>query len=373
MDLQAITARSGGAGGGGGGASRRARTIGAGAAAVIGTTLFWGAEGGGGGGGADRASGAAHKTPMAAAAFRPVVAFFCTGNHSLLPLQTILRGNPEYQIFHYPYSLLYRKPGCLVQDDIILTEMEFFSARSIGNQKLVFLTQPPSWSILGPIFFDNSWEYHMSPHSHDTSERNRYLRLAPLSLATCAVELTVGIFAGSLALITDAIHTLLDMFENLLNAFVSNQVRFLRNEHRIRRVGFAGSLILIGLSTAFMAHEAILVLFGREAPRLIGWTVAVAVFSLIMNLWQLRIHFGAPEEHRNLTHWGQALHLMTDVAGSITAIIGTAASAVLGIAGADAWAAILIVTIIWWRMIYTARQTFGRGAQPARYHCPHRH
>ena len=79
----------------------------------------------------------------------------------------------------------------------------------------------------------------MSPHSHDTSERNRYLRLVPLSLATCVVELSAGIYAGSLALITDAIHTLLDVFENLLNAFVSERARFLRNPDQIKSARLA--------------------------------------------------------------------------------------------------------------------------------------
>lgn len=213
----------------------------------------------------------------------------------------------------------------------------------------------------------------MHPHSHDTSERNRYLRLAPLSLVTCVVELVAGLFAGSLALITDAIHTLLDVFENLLNAFVSDRARFLPRPERIRKAGFAASLVLIGLSTAFMGYEAVRKILGQEAPSLFGWTVAVAAFSLLMNLWQLRIHFSAPEEHRNLTHWGQTLHIVTDVAGSIAAITGTAAAAFFDLPLADAWAAITIVAIIWWRMVYGARQAFGRKAKTAKHHCRHQH
>jgi cobalt-zinc-cadmium efflux system protein len=210
-------------------------------------------------------------------------------------------------------------------------------------------------------------------HPQDTAERNRYLRLTPLSIATCAVELSAGIITGSLALITDAVHTLLDVLENLLNAFVADRARFSRNGERIRKAGFAGSLILIGLSTGFMAHEAILRLLGEETPILSVWTVAVAVFSLCMNLWQLRIHFGAPEEHRNLTHWGQTLHIATDVAGSLAAIAGTAAAVFLGLETADAWAAIAIVAIIWGRMAYGARQAFGRPTERTSRSCGHRH
>lgn len=213
----------------------------------------------------------------------------------------------------------------------------------------------------------------MPLHSHDTSERNRYLRLAPISFFTCITELAAGIFAGSLALITDAIHTLLDVFENLLNAFVSDRARFLHNPEHIRRIGFAVTLVLIGLSSGFMGYEAVQKLLGRDREVLVAWTVVIAAFSLLMNLWQLRIHFDAPEEHRNLTHWGQTLHIMTDVAGSLAAIIGTAMAAFLGIAQADAWAAITIVIIIWGRMLYGAHQAFGPQRKAPGHHCHHKH
>lgn len=213
----------------------------------------------------------------------------------------------------------------------------------------------------------------MPQHTSDTTERNRYLRLVPLSVTTCTVELGAGILTGSLALITDAVHTLLDVLENLVNAFVADRARFLRDSDRVRKLGFAASLVLIALSTGFMVHEAIQRLIGRDAPQLAGWTIVIAVFSLIMNLWQLHIHFGAPDEHRNLTHWGQALHIMTDVAGSLAAIGGTVTAVLFGYPVADAWAAITIVAIIWGRMAYGARQAFGRQGNDHHRHCGHRH
>ncbi len=214
----------------------------------------------------------------------------------------------------------------------------------------------------------------MSLHAHDTSERDRYLRLAPLSLATAIVELSAGAYAGSLALATDAVHTLLDVFENLLNAFVAGRARLIRDPMRIRRAGFVVSLALIGTSTLFMVCESVRRIAGQEAHGLSSWTVSVAVFSLIMNLWQLRIHFSAPDQHRNLTHWGQTLHLVTDVVGSLAAIVGTAVSVFLGVPLADAWAAIGIVILIWWRMIYGARMAFGSTKNKPWHHaCGHDH
>lgn len=202
-------------------------------------------------------------------------------------------------------------------------------------------------------------------HDHGTAERNRYLKLAPLSFLTFLVEVGTGILTGSLALITDAFHTLLDGLENLLNAFVANRARRTKDEQSLRTKGFVGSLILIGLSTAFMAREAVLRLTGDETVVLSHWAFVIAVFSLGMNLWQLQIHFSAPEEHRNITHWGQTLHILTDVGGSLAAIGGTAAAIFFGIPAADAWAAIGIVGLIWGRMTYGAYQVFTKPVRHA--------
>lgn len=215
-------------------------------------------------------------------------------------------------------------------------------------------------------------------HSHHsyggTEERNRYLRLAPLSLLIAVVEFSAGLFSGSIALRTDALHSALDIAENLLNAYIAERSRWLARPEHLRKIGFAGSLILIGVSSGYMGFEALQVLLGDARDRLPAWTVAIAVFSLAVNLWQLRIHSAAPEEHHNVNHWGQTLHIITDIGGSVAAIAGTALGALLGIGHADAWASLGIVTIIWSRMFYGAWATFGRSTTKHRHEtCDHHH
>lgn len=211
-------------------------------------------------------------------------------------------------------------------------------------------------------------------HAHsDPEERNRYLRLAPLSFLIAVVEFSAGHLSGSIALRTDALHSALDIAENLLNAYVAERSRWLARPDRLRKLGFAGSLILIALSSGYMGYEALRELFGNTPDQLPSWTVGIAAFSLFVNLWQLRIHSAAPKEHRNVNHWGQTLHLVTDIGGSLAAIVGTALGALFGIGHADAWASLGIVMLIWSRMFYGARKTFGPDRKSWHHACDHHH
>ncbi|MFZ1627181.1 MAG: cation transporter [Candidatus Moraniibacteriota bacterium] len=212
------------------------------------------------------------------------------------------------------------------------------------------------------------------PHSHDPSaEYRRYLRLAPISFFTFFVEVTAGIATGSLALVTDALHTLLDGFENLLNAFIAHQAGRFRDPRPLRVKGFAASLVLIGLSTLFMGFEAVGQLRSGTTHPLSSLALVIAVFSLGMNLWQFRIHHGAPAEHRNINHWGQNLHILTDIGGSLAAILGTGLSVFFGLPGADAWAALGIVTVIWGRMLYGVWSVFIKKQDRTHWSCGHDH
>lgn len=207
-------------------------------------------------------------------------------------------------------------------------------------------------------------------HPDHESEPHRYLRLATLSGVTAFIELVVGFFSGSLALLTDGLHTFLDIGDSLFIAYTAKRVQGLspERENTLRRRAFAVSLLLISISALFMLIEALDRLSGTQLPSLSWPTLVVAVISLNMNGWQLMIHFDAPEEHWNLSHRGQTLHILTDIGGSIAAIIGTGLSVLADIPAADAVAAIVIVALIGWRIVSAIDETWLSGRPDNAHH-----
>ncbi len=209
---------------------------------------------------------------------------------------------------------------------------------------------------------------------HHHSERDHYLLgLAPLSLLVCVIELAAGFLSGSLALITDGFHSGIDYVENRLNAYIAHRATLVSNVVRLRKWGFAISLLLIGITSGLMLYEAILKLAMSTTEVLPLWTPAIAAFALAVGLRQLWLHLKVPKAYKNINHWAQWLHLITDVAASITALIGTGLSHMRGFECADSWAVIGIVGIIWLRIFVAIYEVYIYRSPTSnpRWHCRH--
>ncbi len=201
------------------------------------------------------------------------------------------------------------------------------------------------------------------------SESLRYLRLASLSLLMFVTEIIGGLLSGSLALISDAFHTLFDGTESILSAFVSHRSRFSKNEERVRKIGGFLSAILVSLVAYFIATEALERLM-KPVDIHSGWGMMFAVLAVGINFWQFRIHESAPHEHHNITHAWQKLHIVTDISGSVLAFIGIALAA-LGFPSADVYVSFAIVLFIWMRALqYVIRMFFRKPAKSNNVHAP---
>lgn len=151
------------------------------------------------------------------------------------------------------------------------------------------------------------------------AEENRYLTLAKLSLYLFVFELTGGYFSGSLALMSDALHVIVDGAENFVSATVS---RFARqgNEARVRKIGGMISAVLLLSASAWIMYEGV---ERMTTPHKIEWYMTfVAIAGLGVNLLQRRIHNQAPDEHLNVTHLWQDWHLLSDISTSAVVIAG---------------------------------------------------
>src|SRR3989344_344444 len=151
-------------------------------------------------------------------------------------------------------------------------------------------------------------------------EVGHYLTLAKWSFGLFLFEFIGGLFSGSVALISDSLHVLLDGTENIVSAIVSKRSREHKDERKMRMIGGRISALLLLLAGGVIVHE------GWEriiTPHEVEWYMAViATVGLCVNLLQMYLHQGVAKEHRNQTLLWQSRHLWSDISASIAVIVG---------------------------------------------------
>lgn len=180
---------------------------------------------------------------------------------------------------------------------------------------------------------------HSHPHSHDSddsphehqgsgsnnnrSKERRLLYAFALTTITLVVEAVGGWISGSLALLADAGHMLVDAAALLfawLGAWFAR-----RPADSLRSFGYARLEVLVGytnsltqiLLVAWIAYEALTRLL-QPAPILSGMMFFVAVAGLLVNLFVLRVLGG--HDHDDINTAAARLHVLGDLFGSLGAV-----------------------------------------------------
>ncbi len=164
--------------------------------------------------------------------------------------------------------------------------------------------------------------HHGHDHTHGMAKQT--LRLAFfLTLIILAAEVIGGLFAHSLALLSDAGHVLTDIFALGLAWFATAQAEQPANAHKTfgyHRVGILAALInalTLILITIWILWEAIQ-RFGHPEPVQPLVMFVSAGIGIVMNLF---IGFGLQKEGGNLNVRAAALHVFGDVGASVAVVI----------------------------------------------------
>lgn len=177
---------------------------------------------------------------------------------------------------------------------------------------------------------DHGGHAHAHDHhtAHDAADRSpgaeRKLLIAfALTSVMLVVEAVGGWISGSLALLADAAHMLVDA-SALLFAWLG--ALFARRPADARRsFGYARLEVLVGYTNAltqvflvgWIVFEAIS-RFLAPAPILSGTMLAVAIAGLVINLVVLRVLGG--HHHDDVNTAGARLHVLGDLLGSVGAV-----------------------------------------------------
>jgi cobalt-zinc-cadmium efflux system protein len=208
---------------------------------------------------------------------------------------------------------------------------------------------------------------HNHPHDHphaapgtmpgDGRRERRLLYAFALTTITLFVEAVGGWMSGSLALLADAGHMLVDsaalMFAWLGAWFARRPADSLRSFGYARLevlVGYTNSLTQI-LLVAWIAYEAV-TRFLQPAPILSGMMLVVAIAGLFVNLIVLRVLGG--HDHDDLNSAAARLHVIGDLLGSLGAVAAAVVVRYLGWLWADPLISIIVSLLILnsaWRLL----------------------
>jgi cation diffusion facilitator family transporter len=161
---------------------------------------------------------------------------------------------------------------------------------------------------------------------------NRAARTARLSILSnvvlIALKLAVGLLSGAVSIMSEAIHSLMDLAAAVM-AFFSIRIaqRPADTEHpygheKVENVSGVLEAVLIFLAAGFIVFEAVKKLIAREPIEHLELGIAVMLVSGIVNtLVSRRLYRVAAEEH-SVALEADALHLKTDVYSSVGVAAG---------------------------------------------------
>lgn len=165
---------------------------------------------------------------------------------------------------------------------------------------------------------------HGHGHDHTHGMAKQTLRLAFfLTVIILAVEVTGGLFANSLALLSDAGHVLTDIFALGLAWFATAQAERpanARNTFGYHRVGILAALVnalTLILITGWILWEAVQRFQQPEPVQPVAMFLSAGV-GIVLNLF---IGLGLQREKENLNVRAAALHVFGDVGASVAVII----------------------------------------------------
>jgi cation diffusion facilitator family transporter len=190
---------------------------------------------------------------------------------------------------------------------------------------------------------------------------------AALSIASnsilIALKLAAGAITGSIAILTEAIHSLIDLIASVI-AFISvrkadepadEEHPYGHEKVENLAANIEGILILVG--AAVIVYEATHRLVDGSSVESLGIGIAVMGFSVVANLAVSANLYRQARIHESPALEGDAAHLRTDAMTSAGVLVGLGLVEITGAAAFDSITALLVAGAIVWAGIKIIRRS----------------
>ena len=192
---------------------------------------------------------------------------------------------------------------------------------------------------------------------------------AALSIASnsilIALKLAAGAITGSIAIITEAIHSLIDLVASVI-AFISvrkadepadEEHPYGHEKVENLAANIEGILILVG--AAVIVYEATHRLVAGSSVESLGVGIAVMGLSVVANLFVSGVLSRQAKMHDSPALEGDAAHLRTDALTSAGVLLGLVLVEITGAADFDSITALLVAAAIVWAGLSIIRRSSG--------------
>lgn len=180
-----------------------------------------------------------------------------------------------------------------------------------------------------------------------------------------AIKLVVGLASGSVSVISEAIHSGIDLLAAIIAFFAVRTASKPADEDHAYGHGkyenLSGTIeaALIFVAAAMIAHEAIMRLGSHEPAPQVEWGLAAMLFSSVVNVFVSRYLFRVAKETDSVALEADAHHLATDVYTSMGIFVGLAMVRITGLAIFDSLTALGVAGLIVWIAWGVLRNSMG--------------
>jgi cation diffusion facilitator family transporter len=202
-------------------------------------------------------------------------------------------------------------------------------------------------------------------------QMNPKVKVARLSVASntllIILKLIVGIMSGSVSIISEAIHSSMDLVAALIAYFsvkVSDNPPDTRHPYghgKVENISGVIEAVLIFVAAAWIITEAVKKLTGKPFELEIIWIGAIVMFiSAVVNSIVSHKLYKVARETKSIALEADALHLKTDVYTSLGVAVGLGLILVTGIKWLDPIVAICVAILI----VYESYSLLKRAFSP---------
>lgn len=165
-------------------------------------------------------------------------------------------------------------------------------------------------------------------------------------------KLAVGVFTGSVSIISEAAHSAVDLVAALI-AYYAVRTSDQKPDHnhayghgKIENISGAVEAVLIIVAAFWIIYEASQKLFAQELPKDLEYGIAIMALSIIVNYFVSRKLFKVAKVTQSHALEADALHLEADIWTSLGVLAGLVAIKVTGLYWFDPVIAIVVAVII---------------------------